>query len=93
MGENPIRGKKFLAHYSGKRAIGTKAERTAYLKFISEDNRKYYENFAKDYETAKNRMKKDVFFADSSCGELNTYALFTELSLKLLSRGVFQVLS
>ena len=39
-----------------------------------------------DYEQAKNSIKKDTFFAGSNCGVIeNTYALFTELCLKLLS--------
>ncbi len=77
--------KKFLRHYSGENAIGAKSEREAYLREIIEENRQYYEGFVNDYEQVKNSIKKDSFFAGSNCGELNTYALFTELCLKLLS--------
>ncbi|WP_122641647.1 N-6 DNA methylase [Luxibacter massiliensis] len=77
--------KKFLRHYSGEDAIGTKSEREAYLKGITEENLQYYEGFVNDYRQVKDSIKKDPFFSGSSCGELNTYALFTELCLKLLS--------
>jgi hypothetical protein len=78
--------KKFLRHYSGDSAIGTKSEREAYLKGITEENLRYYEGFVNDYEQVKVNIKKNTFFRYSSCGEINTYALFTELSLKLLSK-------
>lgn len=37
-----------------------------------------------DYESAKAAIRKDPCFDMSSCGELNTYALFTELCLNSL---------
>nr|WP_106789241.1 N-6 DNA methylase [Massilistercora timonensis] len=77
--------KKFLRHYSEENTIGTKSEREAYLREIIKENRQYYKSFVNDYEQAKNSIKKDTFFTGSNCGELNTYALFTELCLKLLS--------
>lgn len=77
--------KKFLRHYSGENAIGTKSEREAFLRGITKENLQYYEGFVNEYEQVKNSLKKDPFFSGSNCGELNTYALFTELCLKLLS--------
>lgn len=77
--------KKFLRHYSGENAIGTKSERDAYLRGITEENFQYYGGFINDYRQAKDSIKLDSFFGDSNCGELNTYALFTELCLKSLS--------
>ncbi len=77
--------KKFLKHYAESADISTKVNRETYLIKISDLNRSYYESFADDYRYIKNIIKKDTFFNDSNCGELNTYALFTELCLKSLS--------
>ena len=37
-----------------------------------------------DYKSAKAAIKKEAFIEKSSCGELNTYALFTELCMNSL---------
>lgn len=77
--------KKFLHHYTLDENIGTKSEREKYLQNLLENNKDYYDDFAFDYESAKLKIKRDVFFALSNCGELNTYALFTELCLNSLN--------
>lgn len=71
--------KKFLKHYVSSEELTTKAEREHYLRKISDDNRMFYKMLCSDYEAAKQKIKKDTWFLKSSCGELNTYALFTEL--------------
>ena len=77
--------KKFLYHFAQGVDIGLKSERDIFLQKSSQQNKIYYNNFLKDYELAKTTIKKDPFFKGSSCGELNTYALFTELCLNSLS--------
>ncbi len=76
--------KKFLHHYTLDENIGTKSERKKYLQNISPKNKEYYDDFINDYETVKLIIKRDTFFDQSNCGELNTYALFTELCLNSL---------
>lgn len=51
----------------------------------SQINKEYYNEFLEDYKSAKSTIKNDPFFEKSSCGELNTYALFTELTLNSLN--------
>lgn len=77
--------KKFLHHYMWDVEIGTKFEREQQLAKVSKENLKYFNSVIAEYELAKKIIKKDSLFVLSNCGELNTYALFTELSLKLLS--------
>ncbi len=79
--------KKFLYHYTDAGNIGTKSERERYLQNISENNKDYYDVFIADYERVKIKIKNDAFFVQSSRGELNTYALFTELCLNSLEEG------
>ena len=79
--------KKFLGHYMEIEKIGTKAEREQQLSLISEVNYKFYEGIETDYDAAKKKIKKDSLFKLSGCGELNTYALFTELCLKVCKSG------
>ena len=76
--------KKFLHHFAQGADIGTKAERDLFLQGSSQANKEYYFNFLDDYESAKAAIRKDPCFDMSSCGELNTYALFTELCLNSL---------
>lgn len=71
--------KKFLHHYASIERTDTRAERERYLKELSEENKFFYDTFYSDYEKAKKSIKKDIYFRNSCCGELNTYALFTEL--------------
>ena len=78
--------KKFLRHYLPDAVIGTKSERSARIHKTAAENSDYFNQAAADYEFAKKSIKSNPFFKRSSCGELNTYALFTELSLNLLGR-------
>lgn len=77
--------KKFLHNYIEMAEISTKAERKRQLEKETKENRNYFGKILSDYETAKKRIKEDSFFDQSNCGELNTYALFTQLSLNLLT--------
>lgn len=76
--------KKFLHHFAQDTDIETRAERRLFLQKSSQKNKEYYNEFLVDYESAKLKIKKDTFYEKSSCGELNTYALFTELCLNSL---------
>lgn len=76
--------KKFLSHYTSKENIRTRAERKLYLESLTKENRSFYNKFISDYTAAKKSIKEDPRFCYSNCGELNTYALFTELSLNSL---------
>lgn len=76
--------KKFLHHFVQGAEIGTKSEREFFLQGSSKVNKEYYFEFLDDYETAKAAIRKDPCFDMSGCGELNTYALFTELCLRSL---------
>lgn len=77
--------KKFLAHYVKKEVCRTKKDREKFLAQISKENKTFYEEIAMDYRNLKKRLKMEDGFPGTNCGELNTYALFTELSLKLLN--------
>lgn len=77
--------KKFLHHFAQGRETGTRTERELFLQESAHINNEYYNNFLEDYKSAKSTIKKDSFFENSSCGEANTYALFTELSLNSLN--------
>lgn len=71
--------KKFLKHYAENQEIGSKAAREEYIRNISEPNKHFYNSLIDDYEKAKRLIKKEECFCKSSSGELNTYAIFTEL--------------
>lgn len=79
--------KKFLNHYVSKKNIRTRTERESYIEGIAEENKCFYQTFVNDYDMVKKELKKDPFFSNSSCGELNTYALFTEFCFKKLRMG------
>lgn len=52
----------------------------------------WYQEIKSDYERYRMMAKSHPFVSDSLNGELNTYALFTELSMHLLSRmGVLSI--
>lgn len=81
--------KKFLMHYVDGQETGTKAGREKYIQKISETNKAFYHCFISDYEKAKSLIKKEGCFYKSSCGELNTYAVFTEFCRnRVCDRGV-----
>lgn len=71
--------KKFLMHYAENQEIESKTGRQKYIQNISETNVYFYNCFIDDYKKAKRLIKKEEGFCKSSCGELNTYAIFTEL--------------
>lgn len=77
--------KKFLHHYLPDVRIGTKSEREKQLNQLSKENKNYFNSMVSDYQLTKEQIKASPIFRQSNCGELNTYALFTELSLNLLS--------
>lgn len=79
--------KKFLNHFVQGVDIESKTKREVFLKKISQINNEYYNAFLRDYESAKSTIKNDPFFEGSCCGELNTYALFTELCLQSLGKA------
>lgn len=81
--------KKFLAHYVESSLIAVKQKRKEMLEQAAEVNRLFFNALLKDYEYAKAEIKKSSVFKQTSCGELNTYALFTEYALAMLAdRGV-----
>ena len=79
--------KKFLGHYIDAEETGTKEARKRQLELAEETNHAFYKMIETDYEAAKKGIKKDRRFCFSSCGELNTYALFTELCLNMIKDG------
>lgn len=85
--------KKFYALYSDVIADNHfKSSRTNEIMKIELNNNqlaKFSTEFKLEIEKAKSNLKKASFFSLSSNGELNTYALFTDASLKLKTqRGV-----
>ncbi|MDO5292773.1 MAG: N-6 DNA methylase [bacterium] len=77
--------KKFLQHYVVNEKIESKLDRTNLLKNITQENREFYTSILTDYDLAKKHIKKNLYFKNTNCGELNTYALFTEFSINMLS--------
>ena len=57
------------------------------IKISFKDNVNYYNSLLSDYDEAKKTFKKAELFRNSSCGEINTYALFTELSERMLNEN------
>lgn len=76
--------KKFLHHYIPDKKIGTKSDREKLLHLMMKNNAQYYTSLAEDYEAGKVQIKKSNKFQYSGSGELNTYALFTELSSRMI---------
>jgi hypothetical protein len=76
--------------------ISQKNKRQAAIeKLQSRDPRCYnwYRQIAEDYTNFKNEVKKHPFLNKSLNGELNTYVLFTELSLNIINKnGVLTLL-
>lgn len=77
--------KKFLQHYITKDKIELKLDRTVLLKNLIAENKTFYHTLNQDYQDAKTQIKKSAAFEKTNCGELNTYALFTELCLRMLN--------
>lgn len=85
--------KKFLKHFLPDYDLGTKTERENILGSISEENTIYFESLINDYEECKHYFKESDCYKKSSCGEINTYALFTELSYnKLRPAGIVSLI-
>ena len=85
--------KKFYALYSNKVSENHfKSSRTNEITETELNNvqlAEYSKEFKLEIEKAKSDLKKNSFFNLSSNGELNTYALFTDASVKLKTkRGV-----
>lgn len=78
--------KKFLHHFFPNAEVGTKFQRERLLTNVLSENADYYKSVLTDYVDAKKTFKKARIFEKSSCGEINTYALFTELSERMLKR-------
>ena len=76
--------KKFLHHFYPDGDVGTKTERDRLIHSVSRHNSEFYYSLIRDYEECKNVFKTSELFRQSSCGEINTYALFTELSRKMI---------
>ena len=79
--------KKFLAHYVESGLIDTKQNRKNILEKSSEANKSFYSAVLEDYESAKAEIKGNSAFKTTNCGELNTYALFTEYALNMLGES------
>ena len=79
--------KKFLHHFFPNAEVGTKTQREKLLENASVENKNYYMALLSDYEASKKLFKKSELFKKSSCGEINTYALFTELSEEMLKKN------
>jgi hypothetical protein len=76
--------RKFLFHYVwDKRLLQTKWRREELLaEEVSEENQKFYRNLQQDYICFKKEIKANQKYELSGCGELNTYALFTEWAIR-----------
>lgn len=74
--------KKFLSHFSVEAAGYNKMNRRKYIEAESLKNRSYFEDIYMDYELFKKTIKKQKAYKLSAVGELNTYALFTEWSIR-----------
>lgn len=76
--------KKFLNHFFLGEDVGTKNNRERLVKSLEKNNLEYYSALISDYDNSKKFFKRSEWFKKSSCGEINTYALFTELCTKLI---------
>ena len=77
--------KKFLHHFFPGDKVSAKSDRERLLGTTSAVNLNFYKSLNNDYEDSKANIKKSSYFRNASCGELNTYALFTELSYRMLN--------
>lgn len=85
--------KKFLHHFFPNDEVGTKSQRERLIASSSAENAEYYTSLSSDYEESKKFLKRTDLFKESSCGEVNTYALFTELSEKMLKeKGIAAII-
>lgn len=85
--------KKFLYHFCPNSEVGTKADRDLLMSSVNPCNKAYYDALISDYEECKNTFKESELFKYSSCGEINTYALFTEFGRNMLNtNGVLSLI-
>ncbi|MFK5913761.1 MAG: hypothetical protein QM484_05245 [Woeseiaceae bacterium] len=85
--------KKFYALYANTISTchfkSTRSERILSEEKYNKKLAKFSKEFRSEIDSAKLNIKKNTFFSLSDFGELNTYALFTEASIRLRSeRGV-----
>lgn len=83
--------RKFFRQYSSVIAnITKKSERNQYVMNLKNDDQSLYAlyvNQINDYSSFKATILEDGLLKESILGELNTYALFTELSLRLMNNN------
>lgn len=85
--------KKFLHHFFPESEVSTKKDREKLINQTSRNNYNYYEALSNDYIYSKSLLKKSPLFTESCCGELNTYALFTELCREMINpHGVASII-
>ncbi len=79
--------KKFLAHYVNNPSnLDKKSDRDFFINNIaSKENTHFFHTIKNDYLVFKNELKKSKTLELTTCGELNTYALFTEWAIKNIS--------
>lgn len=82
--------KNFFANYCPRIAkINKKNIREKEIEDLEVSNpklKRYYDIFIEELESSKKQIKKNMKLKESSSGELNTYALFTELALRFLNK-------
>lgn len=83
--------KNFFTNYCPRIAnINKKDERIKEIENLKYNNpnlKDYYDSFNLEMERSKEIIKNNQIFENSSTGELNTYSLFTELSVKFLRKN------
>lgn len=79
--------KKFLKHFcENEENIENREKRKEFLERSREQSQNFYNAIDADYSTFKKYIKQSEKFQYSSCGEINTYALFTELSIQMMKK-------
>ena len=85
--------KKFLHHFCSNSEVETKEDRDLLMANADSSNVAYYDALIRDYKECKKIFKKSALFKYSSSGEINTYALFTELGRNMLNdKGVLSLI-
>lgn len=82
----------FTNYYPEISKITKKNEREEKIKFLGSINpslEDYYNNFKNEIETSKTLIKNNLRMLHSAFGELNTYSLFSELSVAFLKKEGF----
>lgn len=79
--------KKFLSHFVvNTTSIEKKSDREQFINHnLSKKNLAFFTDIKKDYVLYKSKLKKSKMLELTACGELNTYALFTEWSVNNIS--------